>query len=108
MKWKFLILAALLICSCDGSNHETLERTALLLKPGMNKSEVRQLFSDFKLSGDISKTFELQSATRFYTTNRQCASILVFGPKASLSLEVCGVYFDTNDIVMGYYYNLNN
>ena len=108
MKWSLLLLLIVfLVAGCDGRPTE-LERTASSLKLGMNKGEVKQLFADFHLSGETNAVFEIQSATKFYSTNKQCSSMIVYGSKHLLSLEMCAIYFDTNDVVIAHYYNLND
>jgi hypothetical protein len=108
MKWNVCILLMLfLICGCGGRPTQ-MERTSFQLKAAMNKSEVKQLFAGFDFSSLSNEGYEVQGATKFYSSNKQCTSTLVFHPKSLFAPEVCGVYFNSNDVIIAHYYNLND
>lgn len=105
MKWNFwVLLMVLLICGCGRS--ALFEQTALQLKPGMNKSEVKLLFADFRLIVESNKVSKINWATKWYNTNNESTSWLLYGPKQEFvpTFESCIIYFDTNDIILAQYY----
>mgnify|MGYP001593584839 CR=1 FL=1 len=111
MRWNLsILLVLLLICSCGRPT--SLERTASRLKSGMSKSEVKQLFADFHLvvetNYSVNAMDEMHWATKFYSTNKKCASMIVYDPHNLFSLEMCALYFDTNGVIIAHIYNLND
>ena len=104
MKPKIFLVVLTLLMSC-GCGPTRLERTASRLAPGMDKSQVRQLFAHFVLWEDKTNgIYAVQAATKFYSTNKQCASMIVYRHKNILTPGECSVYFDTNDDLIAHYY----
>jgi hypothetical protein len=107
MKHKFLLVLLTLLMICGCGRPTKLEQTVSKLQPGMNKGEVKQLFTSFHLSGETNLIAHDINATKFYSTNRDCASTVVYGGSATW-LEMCALYFDTNDVLIAHYYNLGD
>jgi hypothetical protein len=107
MKWRlpFLLIIAFLLAGCNGRPTK-LESMASSLKPGMNKSEVKQLFADFRLLSESNEVVKVNWATKWYNTNKESASWILYGPKQEFvpTLESCMTYFDTNDVIIAQYY----
>ena len=106
MKRNLLVLLMLvLICGCGG-RPTPLEQRALRLKSGMNKSEVKQLFADFQMISESNQVVKVNSATKWYGTNKESASWILYGPKQDFipTLESFMMYFDTNNIIIAHYY----
>jgi hypothetical protein len=110
MKMYLLVLPVIMFaCGC-GKHLTKLEQTALQLKPGMNKSEVKQLFTGFD-SWETNEVFGVRLAlmTKSFSTNNMSSSLVTYTPKGFFSpFEYCAIYFDTNDVTICYDYHLNN
>src|SRR5882757_2536624 len=102
MKWNLLgILVLLLICGCGRPTR--LEQTSLLLKAGMNKSQVKHLFAEFPLIGETDLVVKLTpggTEHTYFGTNKQCATMLVYKSNHMLSYESCMMYFSTNVVII--------
>ena len=105
--WPLLILvSSMLIAGCDSPTR--LERTAARLTPGMTKTNVFRLFHDFK-AHDL-REFDhglVMVQGVFFQTNVQRGTIVDFiDPKGHWPQpwEFCGVYFDTNSVIVGFCY----
>lgn len=100
-KISIAVLALLVFCGC--SDHVQFENTASQLKQGMNKSDVRQLFSSFRLMVETNEVSKVNWATTWYATNNEYASRIQFCSKQFP--QWCSIYFDTNDAIVAQYYN---
>jgi hypothetical protein len=107
MKPKILLVLLTLLMICGCGRPTKLEQTVSKLQPGMNKIEVKQLFTSFHLSGETNLVAHDINATNFYSTNKDCAYMIVYGGSAT-ALEMCALYFDTNDVLVAHYYNLGD
>lgn len=105
MNKNLMIAFVLLLLSC-GCSLTPVQQAVAKLKAGQNKNEVQQLFKQCRLIEATNEVFELQSATKFFSTNRRCASRITYGPK--WSLEVCAIYFDTNNTIIAFFYKPSN
>ena len=85
-----------------------MERTAFLLKEGMNKTEVKATFAGYPILNETNEVMRVEDETKMFGTNRICCSRILFNHKqtwGSLS-DYCVVYFDTNDVIIAYEYTL--
>ena len=106
MKLNLLaLLILLLICGCGGPAR--MEQTASELKAGMEKGEVKQLFANYELIEETNRHLEIWAAAKYYSTNKQSSSSLVYKGTAA-ALESCAVYFDSNNIIIAYSYDRGN
>ncbi len=104
MNWTApVVLTLLLLCGC-GMRPTQLERTSLKLQSGMNKNEVKQLLSDFRLIGQSNEVIRIKQTATRYSTNMESASWILYGPDQSFTLETLKVYFDEDGILIAHYY----
>jgi hypothetical protein len=71
----------------------------------MNKSEVKMLFADCLLLNESNELARLDLATKWYNTNGEYASWVLYRPQRILPFEYCKIYFDTNNIIVAQFYN---
>ena len=84
-----------------------MEQALSKLKPEMKKVEVKPLLADFRLILETNEVTHLDSMTKFYGTNRESTSYIIYAG-ATAWLEMCVVYFNSNDVVIGHYFHLGD
>jgi hypothetical protein len=112
-------------CSHEpGSSPRDLEKQASLLKSGMTEREVKTFFSDYLPVTNVNEIGHIEAknrdvryekemtraieVTRLYIPSGYYSSWEEFKPKAFGSyLETCTVFFDTNQVIVGYYYQIS-
>lgn len=104
------LVAALMVVLAFLGCRGPLRRDAERLYPGMTMGDVSGIFSQYAVSssgtGDVAS---FQFATRLFQTNTACAFWITYAPKNKgvfSVFEVCDVFFDTNQIIIGYKYDL--
>ena len=120
-----LILFLAVGCSPEpGSNPRDLEKSASLLKSGMTESEVKIFLSDYLLVTNVYEVGQVElknrdsifaehrtrhiEVTKLYSPGGSYSSWIEFWPKKKYSYwEYCKVYFDTNLVLVGYYYEIS-
>jgi hypothetical protein len=113
-KWIWVgCTVALTIAGCGRLASPTpLERAAAQVTPGMTRSNVHQLFAEFRRSkGDYQVEWEFSDlVTRFQTNATHGRREIYYPTQSGLfdPYESCHVYFDTNDIINGIFYSRND
>ncbi len=103
---SFLLSACL--CSAIGCS-PALEKTAEKLQPGMTTKQVYSLFSGYEVMA--SRTGNVAHISRdavVFRSDIPVASSVTFAPRARVfhNFETCKVYFGSDGVVLGYYYEL--
>jgi hypothetical protein len=107
MRTGIVYAAAMLLMVCGCSSKTDLERAADKLASGLHKTNVTSLFKGFsagtgRFDGPLGG-----SSLKLFQTNVTNGTDVRFAPQnfgVFSQLEVCYVYFDTNDIIVGYQY----
>lgn len=73
----------------------------------MTKEDIKKLFSDLRLSVETNMVINVEVGTRFFGTNTQSASRVIYLDDSSW-LEMCVIYFDSNNVVISYKHYLND
>jgi hypothetical protein len=101
------LFTLLLVCGCGGPTAPTpLEQAISQLKPGMSKAEVKQVFASCHVIGETNAVLTsrfMTSMTKYYSTNRESASRVVFTNGRSDS-QSCAVYFNSNEVIVAHYF----
>ena len=113
-----LVSCLLLMIGCDDfRTHTTLEKNAKKIQPGMSRDQINNLLKDFAssdaavFSGELKNGGDSFHKNVVFNTNSFVGYDVNYAPShvgAFSSFEMCTVYYDTNNIVMGYYYNLDH
>jgi hypothetical protein len=100
----FLALALALVVACPRRT-TPLERLASRIPPGATREEVM-----LRMVGCNYTVYERggrmdHRAVLMGNNGRKYASLVIFGSRNQEWMELCEIYFDTNKIVMGYWYS---
>jgi hypothetical protein len=108
MIWFMRCMAIGAVVALTGCDRPTsLERTASRLRPGMSKTSIAELFTEFDRSPGASFEQGLGLLTAAFQTNVETGTLVSYSPKTKGFFEpgeVCSVYFDTNDVIIGFNY----
>ena len=109
--WYLLSVYLLLAGGCGRAQKTPLQATAGKLKPDMSHSEVDQLFSDFRGGGSDEYHTNVQALLHYsgdevlFRTNINRGCKVGYYPGGFFSAwEICTVFFDDSDKVVGYSY----
>jgi hypothetical protein len=98
---------ALVVTSCRPASQTPLQQAMSGLKPGMNRTNIDNLFAQFKIIEGKLEDRVLPGSTILFRTNLARLKLVAYTNKERgffVLWEYCDVYFDTNDIVVGYRY----
>jgi hypothetical protein len=116
MNRQKLWLAILLGVSagCGPTATTAIERTASLLRSGITRSNVDLLFSKFDAGKEVEFDHRVEDyavvreAPVLFQTNVARGMKVTYWPKefgVFAVMEKCDVYFDTNGVIVGYWYS---
>ena len=75
----------------------------------MTKNEVKNICANFEVLTDTNVVYQLDGDTKYFGTNKQSASKILYMEKFTSQTHFFGesltIYFDTNDVIIAYYYN---
>lgn len=106
-----LLIVSFVTCGCDDYRPDELERKSFLLTNGLSKAAVSNIFSGFPAETNEKNGFVPPDITKRFQTNQISGSYIMYLPKeehAPLWIEWCQIWFDTNGIIIGYWYVIGN
>jgi len=107
MKYFLLLLSLLVFTSCDGKG-QAVQRDCASLKRGMNKSAVKAIFNNCRISFETNEVLRLDHVTKSFETNHISYSRVSFASKFPLGWDMCTVYFDESERIIAYNYVTDN
>ena len=108
------ILFVIAVTGCGPPPNTALHKAALQLKSGMTRTDVESLFSDFSRSGPedfegkLADFLVVEDPPVIYDTNIDRGTQLTYSGDMSgfiPQFENCTVYFNTNNVIVGYRYS---
>lgn len=106
-----MILACVFAIACGCAKQSQLEQTSHQLEPALTKAQVQALFSRFDVIQTGHDT-DISIPTKTFSTNHAIGSYIVYsrgqGRNPQGYFENCKVWFDTNDMIMAYRYQIMN